>query len=95
MELIFSGIDQGLSTHDGAAPTWFELSGDGQHFVAAEASVVGMATVQLQIPEGMQPTHVRMGWDEVALPNLCDANGWPVFAFPARRIEGGSAKAAF
>ncbi|MGB0409121.1 MAG: NPCBM/NEW2 domain-containing protein [Opitutales bacterium] len=90
----FSGIDQGLSTRDGEAPTWFELSGDGQDFVAAVASVVGDA-VHLQVPAGMSPTRVRMGWDEVALPNLCDANGWPAFAFPARRIEGGASRTAY
>lgn len=91
----FTGIDQGLRTLDGNAPTWFELSGgDGQRFVSADARIVGNA-VHLEVPAGLSATKVRMGWDEVALPNLSDVNGWPVFAFPARRIEGGSSEGAY
>ncbi len=90
----FSGVDQGLRTHDGKAPSWFELAETGQQFVAANARLVDDA-VHLQIPDGMQPTRVRMGWDDIALPNLCDANGWPVFAFPSRRIAGGATRAAY
>jgi sialate O-acetylesterase len=82
----FSGIDKGLSTKDGKEPIWFELSEDGTTFVKAEAIVLSGDTVELtsSLPA---PTHVRMGWSDIAMPNLQDKNGWPVFSFPAQEIK--------
>ena len=81
----FSDIDQGLITNDGAAPTWFELSADGKVFVKAEAVIEG-ATVKVTAAGITTPTHVRMGWKDIAIPNLADKNGWPVFSFPAKAV---------
>jgi sialate O-acetylesterase len=30
---------------------------------------------------------VRMGWADIAIPNLNDKNGWPVFAFAAQAVN--------
>jgi sialate O-acetylesterase len=81
----FSGIDKGLNTRDGKAPDWFELSEDGTTFVKAKAKL-SRNTVELTSSLAA-PTHVRMGWSDIAMPNLQDKNGWPVFSFPAQEIK--------
>ena len=82
----FRDIDQGLVTYDGKAPSWFEVSADGKEFVAAEAAIVG-DTVEVSAQAVPEPKFVRMGWRDVALANLKDKNGWPVFAFAAQPVE--------
>lgn len=84
--ISFSNIDQGLCTTDGKAPFWFELSADGQTFVKADA-VIHANRVEVSSEEVPVPAFVRMGWYDVALPNLSDKNGWPVFAFPAKAVQ--------
>ena len=81
----FRDIDQGLVTYDGKAPSWFELSTDGNEFVAAEAAIVG-DTVEVSAKAVPEPKFVRMGWRDVALANLKDKNGWPVFAFASQAV---------
>ena len=82
----FKAIDQGLTTSDGKAPSWFELSADGRHFVKANAAIRG-ETVEVASAEVPDPEFVRMGWRDIAIPNLRDKNGWPVFSFPAQSIR--------
>ncbi len=81
----FRDIDQGLVTYDGKAPSWFELSADGNEFVAAEAAIVG-DTVEVSAQNVPEPKFVRMGWRDVGLPNLKDKNGWPVFVFASQPV---------
>ncbi len=82
----FSGIVDGLTTTDDAAPTHFELAGADGEFVAAEAKIDGNTVVVTA--EGVSdPKHVRMGWNETQAPNLTDKNGWPVFQFPATEVQ--------
>ena len=76
-----------LSTNDGKAPSWFEISADGKTFVAATATLKG-SVVEVDVPPNFSPVSVRMGWREVAISNLQDAKtGWPVFAFSAQEIK--------
>jgi sialate O-acetylesterase len=35
------------------------------------------------IPE---PKFVRMGWWDIAIPNLKDKDAWPAFAFPSQPV---------
>jgi sialate O-acetylesterase len=86
VEVTFDNIDKGLETADGKAPTWFEVSADGKAFVAAEAVIRGN-TVTVRSNEVPIPTFVRMGWSEIAVPNLRDKNGWPAFQFPAMPVR--------
>lgn len=82
----FRDVDQGLETSNGEAPSWFELSADGQNFVDAKAVLDGN-TVRVSCLDAVPvPKFVRMGWDNVAIPNLRDKNGWPVFAFPEQAV---------
>lgn len=82
----FSGIDQGLSTKDGKAPSWFEVSADGKTFVDAKAEIKDN-TVVVSADGLANPKFVRMGWYDIAIPNLQDKNGWPVFPFPAMEAK--------
>lgn len=82
----FDKIDQGLTTKDGKAPSFFELSADGKTFTEAKATLKGnqVEVVCDSIPE---PQFVRMGWFDIAIPNLMDKNGWPVFSFPGQKVN--------
>ena len=81
----FSGIVNGLTTTDGQAPSWFELSSDGVSFVPAQAEIKGNTVLVFAeaIPE---PKFVRMGWRDIAIANLKDKDAWPVFAFPSQPV---------
>jgi sialate O-acetylesterase len=82
----FKDVDQGLSTSDGQTPSWFELSADGEVFVAADAVIRGN-TVEVSAAAVPVAKFVRMGWADIAIPNLSDKNGWPVFAFAAQSVN--------
>jgi hypothetical protein len=44
--------------------------------------------VEVDVPQNLTPKFGRMGWRDIAIPNLQDAKtGWPVFAFPAQEIK--------
>ena len=68
-----------LTTTDGQAPSWFELSSDGVSFVPAQAEIQGN-TVLVSAESIPEPKFVRMGWRDIAIPNLKDKDAWPVFA---------------
>lgn len=76
----FNHLDQGLESADGNAPNWFELAGEDQVFVAAQAKTVGDSVV-VTSPEVIAPAYIRMAWNNIAEQNLRDKNGWPVFSF--------------
>jgi sialate O-acetylesterase len=82
----FDRINEGLETTNGEAPTWFELSGDGVKWVSADAEINDEA-VQVSSPDLETPKFVRMGWSEIAIPNLRDGNGWPAFQFGPKPVE--------
>lgn len=82
----FVGIDQGLTTNDGQPPSCFEIAGDDKVFVPANASLEGN-TVVVSADGVTAPKHVRMGWNEIQIPNLADKNGWPVFQFPPQEAK--------
>jgi sialate O-acetylesterase len=81
----FSGILNGLTTSDGKAPSWFELSSDGVSFVPAQAELRGN-TVLVSAESIPEPKFVRMGWCDIAIPNLKDKDAWPAFAFPSQPV---------
>jgi len=81
----FSGILNGLTTSDGQAPSWFELSSDGVSFVPAQAELQGN-TVLVSAESIPEPKSVRMGWCDTAIPNLKDKDAWPAFAFASQPV---------
>jgi sialate O-acetylesterase len=82
----FSGIEQGLTTNDGQPPSCFEIAGDDKVFVPAKASLEGN-TVIVSADGVATPKYVKMGWNEIQVPNLADKNGWPVFQFPPQEAK--------
>lgn len=84
--VTFKDIGQGLVTSDEKAPSWFELSADGKTFTPADAVIAG-DTVEVSAATVQDPNYVRMGWRDIALPNLKDKNGWPVFAFASQAVS--------
>lgn len=82
----FEHADKGLTTTDGKAPTYFELSADGKDFVEAPAEIKG-DQVSVALPDGLDAKFIRMGWYEDVLPNLTVKDGWPVLPFAPARIE--------
>lgn len=81
----FSGILNGLTTSDGQAPSCFELSADGVSFVPAQAELKGN-TVLVSAESIPEPKFVRMGWCDIAIPNLKDKDAWPAFAFSSQPV---------
>jgi sialate O-acetylesterase len=82
----FDRVDQGLVTSDDEPPSFFELSSDGETFVDATATIKGNQ-IEVFAAGISDPKFVRMGWFDIAIPNLGDKNGWPVFAFPAQPVH--------
>lgn len=80
VRVSFDHIDEGLETSDGEAPSWFEVAAEGQEFVPAQVRIDG-AQVLVSSPEVHAPQYVRMAWNNIAVQNLRDKNGWPVFSF--------------
>lgn len=78
----FDGIDNGLATTDGQEPACFEIAREDKFFVPAKASIQG-DTVVVGTEGVASPKHVKMGWNEIQVPNLADRNGWQVFRFSA------------
>jgi sialate O-acetylesterase len=82
----FKGIEKGLEQREGKPLSWFELSADNETFVKAKAVIAGKEVIVTA--ENMPaPKYVRMGWLNVATPNIQDKSGVPVFPFPAKEIE--------
>ncbi|NBR49357.1 sialate O-acetylesterase, partial [bacterium] len=70
---------------DGQAPSCFELSSDGVSFVPAQAEL-NANTVLVSAEAIPEPKFVRMGWLDIAIPNLKDKDAWPAFAFPSQPV---------
>ena len=85
VRVFFSAVDQGLETSDGKAPSWFEVAGADKKFVKA-AAVIKNNSIELSSPQLKSIQYVRFGWSKVAVSNLRDKNGWPVFAFGQQQV---------
>jgi sialate O-acetylesterase len=70
----------GMKARDGKPLTHFQIAGEDQKFVPAEASVDG-ESILVHSAEVSKPVAVRFGWDESAEPNLVNASGLPASPF--------------
>ena len=82
----FEGIRKGLEIRPGRELSWFELSADSKTWIKADAVIDGNSVV-VSSSEVSTPKYVRMGWRNVATPNLQDKSGIPVFPFPAQPVK--------
>lgn len=78
-ELTFRSA-AGLHTADGLTASYFLLAGADRKFFPAQAKIDG-DKVQLTSAEVSAPVAVRFAWDEVATPNLVNAQSLPAVPF--------------
>ncbi len=79
IRLHFDYADQGLVVK-GKELTHFEIAGEDQKFVPAQAKVDGQ-TIVVSAKGVKNPVAVRMGWSNSANPNLFNKAGQPASAF--------------
>jgi sialate O-acetylesterase len=82
--LDFDHTGSGLITLDGQPPSWFEIAGEDRMFYKASAEIDGH-TVVVWSPLVAKPTAVRMGWHQLAEPNLGNREGLPASPFRTDR----------
>jgi sialate O-acetylesterase len=68
-----------LKTGDGKLLSWFELASDKNDFRPALAEIISKN--QVRVYGHPEPTQVRLGWHETAIPNLVNSEGLPVVPF--------------
>jgi len=78
--LRFDHAEGGLRSKDGNPLTWFTIAGADKNFVPAEARIVG-DTVEVSAAGIEQPVAVRLAWNQIAQPNLCNGAGLPAEPF--------------
>ena len=84
VRLSFDHVGSGLTTLDAQPPTWFEIAGDDRVFYKATAKIDG-STVVVWSPLVAKPAAVRMGWNQLAEPNLANKEGLPASPFRTDR----------
>jgi sialate O-acetylesterase len=80
VRLAFDHVGGGLVTNDGQGLKWFEIAGQDRVFYKAEAEIAG-DTVVVWSPRVALPKAVRMGWHQLAVPNLANTEGLPASPF--------------
>ncbi|QKJ28521.1 sialate O-acetylesterase [Mucilaginibacter mali] len=80
MILSFSGIGDGLVSHDGKPLTHFTIAGKDGKFVPAIAVIKGNK-VEVSAATVKAPVAVRFAWIEDAQPNFFNKNGLPAQPF--------------
>ena len=78
--LQFEHAEGGLLSRDGNPLTWFTIAGLDRNYVEAEAKIVG-DTVEVSAAGINQPVAVRLAWNQIAQPNLCNGDGLPAEPF--------------
>ena len=71
----------GLHTFDVYEVMGFEIAGEDQKFVWAEAKLEGKNKVTVSSPQVLKPVAVRYAWGDNPVVNLQDRNGLPVTPF--------------
>jgi hypothetical protein len=80
----FQHARNGLATRDGKSPTHLEVAGADGVFRPATGTIEG-PDLWVQSPEVPAPKHVRYAWDEEAIPNLMNHEGFPVAPFHSEK----------
>lgn len=84
VRLSFDHSGSGLMTLDGQPPAWFEIAGDDRVFYKATAEIDGNTVVVWSLLV-TRPAAVRMGWHQLAEPNLANKEGLPASPFRTDR----------
>ncbi|MEJ2112968.1 MAG: sialate O-acetylesterase [Flavobacteriaceae bacterium] len=79
--LFFESVGSGLISIDDGPLCRFEIAGEDQHFIWADAKIVG-ETVEVSHPEIKKPRYVRYAWADNPLgANLYNKEGLPASPF--------------
>lgn len=84
IRLTFDHVGSGLISLDGNQLTWFEIAGEDHIFYKARAEIQGH-TVVVWSPIVESPVAARMGWHQLAVPNLGNREGLPASPFRTDR----------
>jgi len=78
--VTFDHIGEGLVSRDGKPLSFFQVAGEDQKFVDAQAKIEGNEVV-VQAAGVAKPVAVRFGWHQEAEPNLSNKAGLPASPF--------------
>jgi sialate O-acetylesterase len=84
IRLNFEHVGGGLISMDGQPLKWFEIAGPDRVFYKARAEIRGDGVV-VWSPRVPSPSAVRMGWHQLAVPNLGNREGLPASPFRTDR----------
>ena len=88
LELQFAHAGEGLRSCDGNRRLeWFEVAGKDGIFHPALADIHDKNQVSVFCREVKEPEFVRLGWHEVAEPNLVNSEGLTVIPFGSTKAE--------
>ena len=87
IRLQFAHVGGGLKSRDEKPLTEFQIAGEDDKFVAAEAVIEGNEVV-VQAKGVDAPTQVRFGWRNIANPNLINKEGLPASPFQTKNWQG-------
>jgi len=78
--LTFDNVGGALASRDGKPLSWFTIAGADHKFVPAQARI-DAKTVVVWSKDVPKPMAVRLGWSEIAQPNLMNKEGLPACPF--------------
>ncbi len=87
LELQFDNVGEGLKTFDDRRVRWIEVAGKDGIFYPAVADIRDKDRVEVYSEHISEPQYVRMGWHEVAKPNLVNSEGLTVIPFPCTQTQ--------
>lgn len=85
--ITFEHCGEGLKTNDVKLVGWFEIGTDEGGFSPAVAEIINKNQVKVYRKGIYNPTKVRLGWHETAMPNLVNSEGLPAVPFSTSEIK--------
>jgi len=80
IRLRFDHVGSGLISLNGQPLNWFEIAGPDHRYTKARAEISG-DSILVWSPRVKAPASVRMGWHQLAVPNLGNREGLPASPF--------------
>jgi sialate O-acetylesterase len=87
IRISFAHTGTGLKARNSKELTLFEIAGEDGKFVPARAEIDGK-TVVVSAENLANPTQVRFGWTNTAIPNLVNSAGLPASPFRTKNWQG-------
>ncbi len=87
LELYFDNVGEGLKTFNRRRIEWIEIAGKDGIFHPALAEIKDKDQVEVNCCLVGDPIYVRMGWHEVAVPNLVNSEGLTAIPFGSTKVD--------